>query len=311
MLSAVSFQKKTNTTKGYDKDTILDDSPSTRARVIFDQFSNAATIYTAKGLKGSKNANFYEFLSMGSIAYVAGSATMIALFNAANKFFPHADKVTAGIRGSKMALGVVLYGVMKTVSKNFINKPVELLTGINPGMPYTKLNYELPDDIYDTDITSIEHHKVFESVEFPRFDLLPKEYYAKIAKKNGHGEVLNDPEQTAKPIIRDVIVKTTTAKNFSSYLWAAVGVGIAMQKPWDNFFKSATKKGQFLNSVKAFPKTFAQSCSEFVKGGKAGKAVLGAAMLTTVLGVINATAGAKKKNRCPALIKKDENCVEN
>jgi hypothetical protein len=84
-----------------------------------------------------------------------------------------------------------------------------------------------------------------------------------------------------------------------------------MQEPWDNFFKNAAKKGQFLNSVKAFPKTFAQSCSKFVKGSTAGKAVLGAAMLTTVLGVINATAGAKKKNRGPALIKKDENFVEN
>ncbi len=307
--------------KGYDRDTILPDNVATRSRVTLDRLGNATTLYTAKGLKGSRNANFYEFLTMGNVAYLAGSATLIALFNAVNKFFPHADAQKAGIRGGKMALGVVLYGVMKMISKNFISKPVQALTGINTDMPYAKINYELPDNIYDTDITSIEHHKVFESVEFPRFDLLSKDYYAKIAKKNGHGENLNDPAHSVKPAIREVISRSGTAKNISQYLWAAVGVGVAMQKPWDTFFMDATfkfwKGKNFINTIKAFPKTLAQSSAEFFKGAKtgnvmqrhAGKMLLGVAALSSVLGIINSVVGARTKKCHSHIIKQDERCV--
>ncbi len=74
--------------------------------------------------------------------------------------------------GKKMALGVLFYGIMKEISKSFVTKPVKTLTGVDTELPYAKVIYELPENINDTDITSIEYHKVFESVEFPRWDLL-------------------------------------------------------------------------------------------------------------------------------------------
>ena len=39
------------------------------------------------GIKGSKKSTFYEFLSMGIVPYLVGSATFMALFGGANKYF--------------------------------------------------------------------------------------------------------------------------------------------------------------------------------------------------------------------------------
>ncbi len=145
--------------------------------------------------------------------------------------------------------------------------------------------------------------------------------YAKIAKKNGHGENLNDPAHSVKPAIREVISRSGTAKNISQYLWAAVGVGVAMQKPWDTFFMDATfkfwKGKNFINTIKAFPKTLAQSSAEFFKGAKtgnvmqrhAGKMLLGVAALSSVLGIINSVVGARTKKCHSHIIKQDERCV--
>ena len=51
----------------YDHDTLLKNNFATRTRIGIDKLTNAATLYPAKGLKGSKNANFYEFLTMGTV----------------------------------------------------------------------------------------------------------------------------------------------------------------------------------------------------------------------------------------------------
>ena len=154
----------------YTHDTILKNNIVTRTRIGIDKFSNAITLYPAKGLKGNKNANFYEFLTMGMVPYLTGSAMLMAVFNSANKHFAPFARSKAGPLGKKMALGVIFYGLAKQASKTLINTPVKIMTGVDPELPYAKVNYELPDDINDTDITSIEYHKVFESVEFPRWD---------------------------------------------------------------------------------------------------------------------------------------------
>ena len=43
----------------YTHDTLLKNNFITRTRIGIDKFSNALTLYPAKGLKGNKNANFY------------------------------------------------------------------------------------------------------------------------------------------------------------------------------------------------------------------------------------------------------------
>ena len=317
---------KDKKTLEYDHDTLLPNNIYTYTRIGMDKLTNAFTLYPAKGLKGSKNANFYEFLTMGTVPYLIGSAGLMAVFNFANKFFSPFDKVQASKIGQKMALGVLFYGVAKSLSKQLISRPVNMLTGVDTDQPYAKVIYELPDNINDTDITSIEYHKVFESVEFPRWDLLYGDEakgqkrnfrYDKIAKKLNMGENLNDSDQETKPRIKEIIVKSNVAKSISSYMWAATGVALAFQKPWEDYFNAMTfkfwKPQEFLKSLKVFGASFVKSAKDLYKGEgtgiakHAGKILLGAAVLSSVLGVINTVAGSKQTPKSKSdIIKPDE-----
>ncbi len=320
---------KDKKTLEYDHDTLLPNNIYTYTRIGMDKLTNAFTLYPAKGLKGSKNANFYEFLTMGTVPYLIGSAGLMAVFNFANKYFSPFDKVQASKIGQKMALGVLFYGVAKSLSKQLISRPVNMLTGVDTDQPYAKVIYELPDNINDTDITSIEYHKVFESVEFPRWDLLYGDEakgqkrnfrYDKIAKKLNMGENLNDSDQETKPRIKEIIVKSNVAKSISSYMWAATGVALAFQKPWEDYFNAMTfkfwKPQEFLKSLKVFGASFVKSAKDLYKGEgtgiakHAGKILLGAAVLSSVLGVINTVAGSKQTPKSKSdIIKPDEKHV--
>ena len=316
----------------YEHDTLLNNNLATRTNIAIDKFQNMLTVYPAKGLKGSKNANFYEFLTMGTVPYLIGSATLMGVFNFANKHFKHFAKTKASALGQKMALGVLFYAIAKPVSKSFISTPVHLFTGIDIERPYAKVIYELPDDINDTDITSIEHHKVFESVEFPRWDLLYGDEskgekrnfrYDKIAKKLGMGKNLKDSDQEVKPRIKEIVVKANLAKNISSYLWAATGVALAFQKPWEDYFQVMTfkfwKGKEFKKSMGSFWKSLKKSAKAFYKGEgfgikkQAGKILLSAAILSTVLGIVNTMSSSQKISKTDAadVIKKDDRYVVN
>ena len=310
----VSFSaNKNDKNLEYNHDTLLKNNLATRTRIGVDKFTNALTVYPAKGITGNKNANFYEFLTMGMFPYITGSAMLMAVFNYASKHYSPFQKIMSAQTGNKLALGVLFYGIMKSLSKSFISAPIKAITGIDTERPYAKVIYELPDDINDTDIVSIEHHKVFESVEFPRWDLLygdelkgeKRNYrYDKIAKKLGLGENLNDSDQEVKPRIKGIVVKSNLAKNISSYFWAATGVGLAFQKPWEKYFEVMTfkfwKGKEFAKSLKTFGNSFVESAKAFYKGeGKgwqkhAGKILLGIAAMSSFLGVINSVSGSKK-----------------
>lgn len=316
----------------YNHDTLLKDNLATRTYIGIDKISNAFTVYPAKGLKGSKNANFYEFLTMGTVPYLIGSAMLMGVFNLANKHFSNFANTKASALGQKMALGVLFYGLTKNISKSFISKPVQMFTGINTERPYAKVIYELPEDVNDTDIISIEHHKVFESVEFPRWDLLygdeakgeKRNYrYDKIAKKLGMGENLNDSDQEVKPRIKEIVIKENLAKTMSSYLWAGTGVALAFQKPWEDFFKVMTfkfwKGKEFLKTIESFGRNLVKSAKSLYVGEghgiekHAGKALLGISVLSTVLGVANTLSSSHKPAKVSAsdVINKNEKYVVN
>jgi hypothetical protein len=207
-----------------------------------------------------------------------------------------------------MALGVLLYGLFKSLSKSFVNLPVKWITGIDTQLPYLKVNHQLPENKDDFDLTSYEYHKVGESVEFTRWDLLYGEpndkkslnaKYDKIAKRNGLGTDLNDSDQEVKPIYKEVLVKSTLARSLSSYLWAAVGVGLAFQDAWDEYFNAATLKfwepEKFKHSMKILAESIKNSAKNFYKPEiadtklekYAGKTLLFSALALTVLGVLN------------------------
>jgi len=304
--SNINFSSNPNTEEKklpYSKDTLLKNNMWTRTRISMDKLTNALTVYPVKGLKGSKNSNFYEFLTMGTVPYLIGSGMLMAVFCGPSNAYSPFKSMKAKSLGKKMALGVLFYGIMKDISKAFITKPVKWLTGVDTNVPYAKFIYELPENINDTDITSIEYHKAMESVEFPRWDLFygkdaktRNAYYDKIAKKLGLGSNLKDSDQEVKPRIKEIVTKTMAAKNLSSYLWGALGVCLAFQTPWDKFF--ATKG--FKESSIEFGKSLWKSTKDFLKGEgsgvskQAGKLLLGTALLSSILGVVNVMSSSQK-----------------
>ncbi len=327
-----SAEQPAENEKKYNHDTLLPNNFSTRFRIGMDKFTNAITLYPAKGLSGNRNANFYEFLTMGQVPYLIGSGVLMAVFNSANKHFDAFSKQKAGPIGKHMALGVLFYGLAKSMSKPLITTPIKLLTGVDTEVPYAKVNYELPDDIYDTDITSIEYHKVFESVEFPRWDLLymqsgsgkPRNaYYDKVCKKLGLGSNLKDSDQEAKPRIKEIVVKSKLAQNISSYLWAATGVALAFQKPWEEYFNVATLKfwkgKEFKESLSTFGKCFERSLSSlyFGDGSKVGKytgkAMIFTSLAASALGVLNVMSSSQKPSKLDSadIIEKERKYVVN
>jgi len=313
----ISFRAQSENEKGsYDKDTLLKNNFSTRTRIGMDKLLKAFTVYPARGMSGSKNSNFYEFLTMGTVPYLIGSATLMAIFNSASKHFSPYEKVKAAAIGNKVALGVLFFGLFKAISKSFVNIPVRMMTGVDTQLPYAKVNYQLQESPEDRDLISIEYHKVGESVDFPRWDLLygdskkeePLNFrYDKIAKKNGFGENLNDSDQEVKPMYKEVLVKSALARSFASFMWGATGVVLAAQKPWEKYFNVATlkfwKTKDFAHSMRVFGESFVESAKELYKGdalGKhkySGKILLGATLATTIFGVANAVHITKKPSK--------------
>ena len=293
-----------------NEDHIIKKRPTTGARIVADKFVNDVFSYAPKGMTGSKNSNFYEFLSLGLIPNLVGSATLILLSNALNNKFGGRDSMFANMNGRKMAAGVVLYAAGKWIGNKIINSGVKATTGVDMEMPYKKIVHELPDYKGDTDTTSVEFHRVFESVDFPRWDLINKqgehnnnryEYYDKMAKKMGYSEELNASDQVVQPKIKEVLVKSTAAKSISSFVWAALGVAIAAQKPFEEFM-SFKHKPTFTQAVKELPRQIAVTMRDSVKSlakTKMGKGLMIGAAATSILGIWNASKNFKapKENK--------------
>ena len=96
-----------------DETRVLPNNLKTQTMRSFQKVTSAFTEYPAKGLKGDKKATFYEFLSMGTVPYLVGSATFMALFNAAPKWFPNFDK--KGARGDLLVVAKIM--IPKVISE--------------------------------------------------------------------------------------------------------------------------------------------------------------------------------------------------
>lgn len=245
-MSRVNGIKYTEDTSGYyvrdpkkleqieaNEDYIIKGGLVKDAKVATDKFVKGIFVYPKKGLKGSKNSNFYEFLTMTAVPTLAGSATMIALYNLLRgKGVRDFSQV---IKGNQVAASVVLYAVGKWIGNKAVNAGTKALTGVDLDMTYKSYKSKLPEFNGDKNLISEEFHKVYESVDFPRWDIINKEgmkngnkyeYYDKIAKKMGVKETLNAPDQEIQPKIKKVVTKARAASSISQYLWAALGVCI-------------------------------------------------------------------------------------
>ena len=247
-ISFKSKQSKNNMTG--DETHLLPNNAKTRLLQGTQKTMSAFVDYPVKGLKGDVNSNFYEFLTMGTIPYLLGSAMFMIVFNALNlgKHLGAKDAKAASRLGGKMALGVVFYGLLKNISKNLVIKPIKMATGVDIDMPYQNKVYNLPKGAGDNSEMSIvwQQRKVYDSKEFFRKDLLDREYFDKVAKKLGLGDDLNDSISEVTPIIQNVVSTSNATKTLSSYAWAAVGVGLAMQDSWNEFFESVSNRKRYV-----------------------------------------------------------------
>ncbi len=332
MIKAVDLSQLKNTSfrsesemkeKAQDETRILPNTPRTRIKQGFQKTSSAFLDYPAKGLKGDINSNFYEFLTMGTVPYVIGSAMLMYVFNA----------VKPSAAGKKLALGVLFYGLFKNLSKNLVTTPVRMATGVDTEMPYENIVYPLPKEAGESAHIEVQHQqrKVYDSKEFFRKDLLNREYFDKVAAKVGLGKDLNDSVSEVSPIIQNIVATSNTAKSLSTYAWAAVGVGLAAQDSWVDFFNAYSKRKSYVakadegflakmcgkfkvfgenswNLIKTFGQSFTDGCKSLWCGSPkdtgymkhAGKGLVGLAAGLTVLltanTIIRAKNMAKNKN---------------
>lgn len=245
--SYTSFKSKlSKKDKALDETHILPNNLSTRLEQGTQKTMSAFVDYPVKGLKGDINSNFYEFLTMGIVPYIAGSAMFMVVFNVLNlgKHLGARDAKAASKLGKKMALGVVMYGAMKNLSKHLVTKPIKAATGVDTEMPYQNKVYNLPKGAGENAEIEVQwqQRKIYDSKEFFRKDLLDRAYFDKVAKKLGLGENLNDSISESTPIIQNIVATSNTAKSLSSYCWAAVGVGLAMQDTWGDFFDAVSNR---------------------------------------------------------------------
>ncbi|MBE7702509.1 MAG: hypothetical protein E7Z89_00505 [Cyanobacteria bacterium SIG28] len=236
----VAFTSDDKKKNSKNETRILPNTVGTRVKQGFQKTSSAFLDYPVKGLRGDINSNFYEFLTMGTVPYLLGSGMFMVGFNCVKGSL----SPKARLNGKKMGLGVVLYGVMKNLSKHLVTKPVELATGVDTEMPYENIVYPLPKEAGEDASIEIQHQqrKIFDSKEFYRKDLLHRDYYDKIAKKLGFGEDLNDSITEVSPAIQNIVAMSNLAKSIASYSWAAVGVMLASQDSWSNFFDAFTNR---------------------------------------------------------------------
>jgi len=291
------------------EDHIVKKTPLTGARIVADKLTKGVLSYAPKGMQGSKNSNFYEYLSLGMIPYIVGSGMMIATTIAATKFFNPNDARASKMMGKGVALGVAFYAVMKWLGGKVMEKGTEAVTGVDMAMPYKKIISELPEN--GEAKVATEFHRVFESVDFPRWDLINKqgeengnryEYYDKIAKeKLGCEEQLNAPDQVVQPLIKNALVRAMAAKSVSSFLWAATGVAIAAQEAFRNF-GYRPKQATFIKRLKDFPKEFGQTlvkaAKQLWKGSSTSSKLVGRGLIigaaaSTILGLLNVKRGFK------------------
>ena len=219
---------------------IYKQGPLSGVKAGVHKLTNDIFTYFPKGFSGSKNSDFYEYLSLGMVPYIIGSAMLIALRCAANKNFNQADSAAAGEIAKRAGAGVVLYGIGKWLSQKVSRALVHHSTGIPLDMRYIKKVNEVPEPGREKGLVRTQYPGVYDSVDFYRKDLLAKDgelnyhnvyHHSDIAaKKAGYKNKLNASNQTMNPKIKELKSRETALENISKYVSASLGVALGFQK---------------------------------------------------------------------------------
>ena len=225
---------------------IYKQGPLAGANANAHKFINDFITYFPKGFQGSKNSDFYEFLSLGMVPYVLGSIAMVTLYGICNKQLRIADKEFSMANIKNVGAGVVLYAVGKALAPKISHTMIHATTGIPLDLKYINKVNELPEPGQEKGIVRKQYPGVYDSVQFYRSDLLSKDaelnhdsiYYHddKIAKKAGFKDAHNaSTNQIAGPKIRGVKARATALDNITKYFAAATGVALGFQKAFSEF----------------------------------------------------------------------------
>ncbi len=276
----------------------------TNAKVYAHKLTNDVVTYFPKGFQGSKNSDFYEYLSMGIVPNLIGSFMLIYTSCGANKFFNAQDSASASKGAKMMGMGVVLFALGKWLHSKISNFGVKKSTDINLEQKYINKNAELPENGEKQGIVREQKPGVYDSVTFFRDDLLAYDgelnhgsryyYKDKIAKKAGIDKPLNSPDQEINKRIRGVKARTTALQNIGKYIVAATCVALGSQEAFGeiNF-----------RSLKSIKNSFKKGFKQFLGEGKdrsfihkhAGKALLGLSVVSTLLSWLIPVIAFKQK----------------
>jgi len=236
------------------------------AKAEAHKFYNDIFTYFPKGFAGSKNSDFYEYLALGKVPNLIGSALLIALPSLANRFFNSSDAKCAGINAKQIGAGVVFYAFGKWAYQKLSRTLTDASTSVDLDMRCIKKIDELPEPGQEKGLVRIQYHGVYDSVQFPRLDLLTKDgelnhnnafhYDDKIVKRAGFKDGVNAANQLASEKSRGVKARATALENIGKYIVAATGVAYG--------FQEAFGKISFKN-----PKLFLKSAKDaLVEGAK-------------------------------------------
>lgn len=280
---------------------VLKQGPLTGAKVAAHKLTNDVFTYFPKAFAGSKNSDFYEYLSMSMVPNLIGSAMLIYTATGANKFFNAADKAGANKGAKMMGAGVVLYAIGSWLHNKISNAGLKATTGIPLEQKYINKCAELPELGEDKGLVRIQYPGIYDSVQFYRSDLLVRDaeinhgnryhYDDKVAKKSGYSDKENASNQIAGEKVRGVKSRATAIQNIGKYIVAATGVALGAQEA---FSKMNVK------SLKSIKNSFVEACKQLWKGTDKnfatkhfGKALVGLSALSAILSIVIPTIGFK------------------
>jgi len=220
-------------------DEVLPETFSTKFNAGIKQASMLPK-YAAEGLRGDKNANFFEFLQLGKIPYWVGGAVLAWCFAAGgekSKFFT-----------KQKAVGIGLYYVGAMAAKALVDGPVRFFKGIDLNRKYSDVVALATESKDGHSEKKTEYHNVYESIDLTRRYLLYKHdssaaedpnhvnsEYDKIALNMGLDKDLNDPDSTVKPYVKKLIVASRAWKSALIVPMAMLAAGLSTSDVWKNW----------------------------------------------------------------------------
>ena len=227
-----------------EDDAIRKSDFTTKARINIANALNTPG-YAYRGMKGDPDFNFFEYLKVSKIPYYIGGITLAAVaLGSRNGRNTHAAKQNTAMF-KKILAGVVMYYLGREVANAVIDAPVKWFRGLDLNHPYknvTALREGNPMNLPNN--KKISNQKVFESVEFTRWDLLYKHKndpvgnpkneptnaeFDRLAKKFGAQRYDKDSDSKVKGKIKELIIMANSWKYMLTAPFVTLGLGLANQ----------------------------------------------------------------------------------